>query len=94
MGIGATTNKVEIWSIEDINSNYIEYSEGERFAIIPGGVLVGDESEAGYILYDNLFERWEKPFDAEPITDPKKEEILKRVSDALLKRGVICKRTE
>lgn len=94
MGIESPTSKVEMWAIVEINSNYIEYSEGDHFAIVPGGVLVGDENEAGYILYDNLFERWEEPFRSEKITPNQKEEILARISVGLEKRGVICRRAE
>lgn len=86
--------KTGVWAIEEINSNYIEYSEGDHFAVVPGGVLVGGENEAGYVLYDNLFERWERPFQDEIVRVDKKEEIVQRIIEALAERGINCVRTD
>lgn len=77
------------WTVEEINANFVEYREGDYVAIVPGGVLTGEANEPGYVLYSVLFDRWQKPFEKEPLTPEKKWQVINRISFFLISKGLV-----
>ena len=77
------------FSIEILGRIGLNYQEGDKVAFIDSEMLMTDPPSVA--IWKKRIETWQPPYDNEKISEAKREEIVKNISDALKWRNVYAK---